>query len=65
MGGVNTRLINAPRDIKKTLSMEEQKKTNLKGPRLVDIDIPSLNLSGIFNDTRQKISSLIVALKQG
>jgi len=25
----------------------------------------SLNLSGMFNDSRQKISSLIVSLKQG
>ncbi|MCK4829353.1 DUF2333 family protein, partial [bacterium] len=25
----------------------------------------SLNLSGVFNDARQKVSSLIVALKQG
>ena len=25
----------------------------------------SLNLSGVFNDARQKINSLIVALKQG
>ena len=137
MGGVNTRLINAPRDIKKTISIEDQKKNVRKGgDKLVDIDIPwyriddnfyyaqgiayalnesfkaikidfkdvlvdknslklldkiledfnrcnfeplivfngdpdsifanhSLNLSGIFNDARQKINSLIVALKQG
>jgi hypothetical protein len=25
----------------------------------------SLNLSGVFNDARQKVDSLIVALKQG
>ncbi len=25
----------------------------------------SLNLSGVFNDARQKIDSLVVALKQG
>ena len=137
MGGVNTRLINAPRDILRTLSIEEQQgelggNTN----RLIDIDIPwyeidnnfyyaqgvsyalnesflairhdfidilidknsltlidkiledlgrcyfeplivfngdldsifanhSLNLSGVFNDARQKIGSLITALKQG
>jgi len=136
MGGVNTRLINAPRDLKKTLSIEEQGKEGARGPRMVDIDIPwhkiddnfyyaqgvayalyesfkairidfinilidknsmrlmdkiledlercnfeplivfngdpesifanhSLNLSGIFNDARQKINSLVVALKQG
>lgn len=136
MGGVNTRLINAPRDIKETLSIEEQKKGGAGGPRVIDIDIPwhkiddnfyyaqgvayalyesfkairtdfmdvlvdknsvnlvdkilenlgrcnfeplivtngdpdsifanhSLNLSGIFNDARQKINSLTVALKQG
>ena len=136
MGGVNTRLINAPNDIKKTLSIEEQSKGAPKGPNLVDIDIPwykiddnfyyaqgvayalyasfkairidfidvltdkncvklvdkilenlkrcdfepllifngdpdsifanhSLNLSGVFNDARQKINSLIVALMQG
>lgn len=136
MGGVNTRLINAPRDIKKTLSIDEDVKDSAKGTQKVDIDIAwyqiddnfyyaqgvgyalyesfvairvdfidilkdknsvklidkiienfsrcyfeplivfngnpdsifanhSLNLSGIFNDARQKINSLIVALKQG
>jgi hypothetical protein len=136
MGGVNTRLINAPRDIKEALSMEEEKKEGSRNRKLVDIDIPwheidnnfyyaqgvayalnesfkairvdfldvlvdknsvnlvdkiledlkrcnfeplivfngnpqsvfanhSLNLSGVFNDARQKINSLIVALKQG
>ncbi len=136
MGGANTRLINAPRDIKEALSIEEQKKEDAGGPRVVDIDIPwykiddnfyyaqgvayalhesfkairidfidvlvdknsvnlvdkiledlgrcnfeplivtngdpdsifanhSLNLSGVFNDARQKINSLTVALKQG
>ena len=135
MGGVNTRLINAPRDIKKTLAVEEEKgKTS--PTTMVDIDIPwrhiddnfyyaqgvayalyesfqairrdfidvltdknsvqlvdkilevlgrcqfeplivfngdpgsifanhSLNLSGVFNDARQKINSLTVALMQG
>ena len=135
MGGVNTRLINAPRDIKATLAVEEGE--GKAGPRtLVDIDIPwrqiddnfyyaqgvayalyesfrairvdfvdvltdknsvqlvdkilevlgrcqfeplivfngdpgsifanhSLNLSGVFNDARQKINSLTVALMQG
>ncbi len=132
MGGANTRLINAPGDIKKTLSIEKDK----EGQRLVDIDIPwtqiddnfyyaqgiayalyesfkaikidfkdvlidknsmelvdkileylercyfepliifngdpdsifanhSLNLSGVFNDARQKMNSLTVALMQG
>jgi hypothetical protein len=132
MGGANTRLINAPTDIKKTLSIEKDK----EGQRLVDIDIPwsqiddnfyyaqgiayalyesfkaikidfkdilidknsmelvdkilenlercyfepliifngdpssifanhSLNLSGVFNDARQKVNSLTVALMQG
>jgi hypothetical protein len=136
MGGANTRLINAPRDIKETLSMEEEKKESPGSRGLVDINIPwhkidnnfyyaqgvayalnesfkairvdfmdvlvdknsvnlvdkiledlercsfeplivfngnpqsvfanhSLNLSGVFNDARQKINSLIVALKQG
>jgi len=136
MGGANTRLINAPRDIKKTLSLEESNKGATATPALVDIDIPwrkiddnfyyaqgvayalqasfqairmdfmdvlvdknslnlvnkiledlgrchfeplvvtngnpqsifanhSLNLAGVFNDARQKISSLISALKQG
>ena len=136
MGGANTRLINAPRDIKETLSLEEQKKEGAEPPRVVDIDIPwhkiddnfyyaqgvayalyesfkairadfidvlvdknsvnlvdkiledlgrcnfeplivtngdpesifanhSLNLAGVFNDARQKINSLTVALKQG
>ncbi len=135
MGGVNTRLINAPRDMKSTLSIEEQKDRASPAPS-VDIDIPwrqiddnfyyaqgvayalhesfrairvdfhevlmdknsvtlvdkileilgrchfeplivfngdpdsifanhSLNLSGIFNDARQKMNSLTVALTQG
>jgi len=135
MGGVNTRLINAPRDLKSTLGVEEQKDKTSPAPT-VDIDIPwrqiddnfyyaqgvayalhesfrairvdfhdvltdknsanlvdkileilgrcdfeplivfngdpdsifanhSLNLSGIFNDARQKMNSLTVALMQG
>ncbi len=134
MGGVNTRLINAPRDIRRTLALEEQKE---KAPAsVVEINVPwwqiddnfyyaqgvayallesfraikvdfaevltdknsmalvdkiveilgrcqfepwivfngdpdsifanhSLNLSGFFNDARQKINSLTVALMQG
>lgn len=136
MGGVNTRLINAPRDMDEVLTMDEGTKDNAKAPRMVDIDIPwyriddnfyysqgvaytlyeslkairidfidvlkdknsvklidkilenlrrcyfeplivfngdpdsifanhSLNLSGMFNDARQKVESLIVALMQG
>ena len=132
MGGVNTRLINAPRDIAEAISIEEDKNTK----DFVDTNIPwyridnnfyyaqgaayalhesfraikvdfkdilidknsmtlvdkiiedlqrcdfeplivfngdpdsvfanhSLNLSGIFNDARQKINSLIASLKQG
>jgi len=135
MGGVNTRLINAPRDIKTTLAVEEEK-GKISPTTMVDIDIPwrqiddnfyyaqgvayalhqsfkairtdfidvladknslqladkilevlgrcqfeplivfngdpgsifanhSLNLSGVFNDARQKINSLTVALMQG
>ncbi|MEE8540376.1 MAG: DUF2333 family protein [Desulfobacterales bacterium] len=136
MGGANTRLINAPRDIQKTLSMEGSTKGAAATPTVVDIDIPwrkiddnfyyaqgvayalqasfqairmdfmdvlvdknslnlvdkilenlgrcyfepllitngnpqsifanhSLNLAGVFNDARQKINSLIIAVKQG
>lgn len=136
MGGVNTRLINAPGDIHKSLALDEAKKGKGFEAELVSIDIPwhkiddnfyyaqgvayalhesfqairvdfmdvlvdknslklvdkilenlgrcdfepllvtngdpdslfanhSLNLSGVFNDARQKIDSLIVALKQG
>lgn len=136
MGGVNTRLINAPRDIRKVLSIEGPRKETPAGPRVVEVDIPwyrvddnfyyaqgvayalyesfkaikidfmgvlidknsvqlvdkilenlgrcnfeplivfngapdsifanhSLNLSGVFNDARQKINSLIIALMQG
>lgn len=136
MGGVNTRLIYAPRDIRKTLAVDEEDVKSAAGPKKVDVDIPwskiddnfyygqgvayglhesfrairvdfidvltdknsvtlvdkiledlgrcnfeplivfngdpdsifanhSLNLSGVFNDARQKIHSLIVALKQG
>jgi hypothetical protein len=136
MGGVNTRLVNAPRDLRTTLAMEDQKdRDNLPAP-VIDIDIPwrliddnfyyaqgvafalhesfiairvdfadvltdknsmtlvdkiieilsrcqfepwvvlngdpesifanhSLNLSGLFNDARQKINSLTIALMQG
>ncbi len=135
MGGLNTRLINAPGDLKSTLVVEAGKKGQEDLTR-VDIDIPwyriddnfyyaqgaayalnesfkairidfidvltdknclklvdkiletlgrcqfepliifngdpesifanhSLNLSGLFNDARQKINSLIVALMQG
>ncbi len=135
MGGVNTRLINAPGDVERVLSVEEAGKGQ-KGSALVEVNIPwykvddnfyyaqgvayalyesfkairidfieilkdknslklvdkilenlkrcyfeplivfngdpdsifanhSLNLSGVFNDARQKINSLIVALKQG
>ena len=136
MGGVNTRLINAPGDIHKTLTLDGNQKGKGGNVTLVDIDIPwyrvddnfyyaqgvayalyesfkairadfldvlvdknslklvdkilenlgrcqfepilvtngdpdsifanhSLNLSGVFNDARQKINSLIVALMQG
>ncbi len=136
MGGVNTRLINAPGDIHKTLALDETRQGEAPRSEMVNIDIPwyeiddnfyyaqgvayalyesfqairvdfmdvivdknslklvdkilenlgrcnfepllvtngdpdslfanhSLNLSGVFNDARQKIDSLIVALKQG
>lgn len=136
MGGVNTRLINAPRDLSQAVNVEDTTKQGGKPQKLVDIDIPwyriddnfyyaqgvayalresfkairidflavlkdknsvkmvdkilenfdrcnfeplivfngnpdsifanhSLNLSGVFNDARQKINSLIVALMQG
>jgi hypothetical protein len=136
MGGINTRLINAPRDVKKVLGVDEEMKDKAGNLRMVEVDIPwyriddnfyyaqgaalalfesfraikidfidvlkdknsvalvdkvledlercyfepllvfngdpdsifanhSLNLSGMFNDARQKINSLIVALKQG
>jgi hypothetical protein len=136
MGGVNTRLVNAPGDIHTTLILDEPREDKQPGPEVVNIDIPwyeiddnfyyaqgvayalyesfqairadfmgvlrdknslklvdkilenlarcdfepllvtngdpdsifanhSLNLSGVFNDARQKIDSLIVALKQG
>lgn len=135
MGGLNTRLVNAPGDLKSTLVVENVKK-GAEDMTRVDIDIPwyriddsfyyaqgaayalfesfkairvdfidvltdknclklvdkilenlarcqfepliifngdpasifanhSLNLSGVFNDARQKIDSLIVALTQG
>jgi hypothetical protein len=137
MGGVNTRLINAPGDVRKALTLDhEEEGEDLQDAKLVDIDIPwhqiddnfyyaqgvayallqsfeairidfigvltdknslklldkilellnrcdfepllvfngdpesifanhSLNLSGVFNDARLKIDSLIVALMQG
>jgi hypothetical protein len=136
MGGVNTRLINAPRDMDKTLDLDEGTGGDPKASEMVKIDISwyqiddnfyyaqgvayalyesftairidfvdiltdknslklidkitenlrrcyfeplvvfngdpesifanhSLNLSGVFNDARQKVNSLIVALKQG
>ena len=134
MGGVNTRLINAPHDLNTVVT--EDAKANSKASEMIDTDIPwyriddnfyyaqgvahallesfeairidfidvltdknsvilldkivenlkrcdfeplivfngdpgdifanhSLNLSGVFNDARQKVNSLIVALKQG
>ena len=48
MGGANTRLINAPGDIKKTLSIEKQGKEGTEGPRLVDIDIPWTKIDDNF-----------------
>jgi hypothetical protein len=136
MGGINTRLVNAPRDLDQALNVEETPKQGAKISQMVNIDIPwykiddnfyyaqgaayalrasfkairidflavlkdknslklvdkilenldrcnfeplivfngdpgsifanhSLNLSGVFNDARQKIDSLIVALIQG
>jgi hypothetical protein len=136
MGGVNTRLINAPRDRSRVLAVEDDAKGAVKAPKMVEIDIPwyriddnfyyaqgvayslyasfrairtdfegvlkdknsltlvdkilenlsrcpfeplivfngdpgsifanhSLNLSGVFNDARQKVNSLIVSLTQG
>jgi len=136
MGGVNTRLINAPKRREAVLTMEEDIKNGVKGSQLFQLNIPwhkiddnfyygqgaafalyesfkairidfievlkdknsvkladkiiedlgrchfeplivfngapnsifanhSLNLSGMFNDARQKIYSLIVSLKQG
>jgi len=135
MGGVNTRLINAPRDIGEAISLEGDKMGE-SGPGTVAVEIPwiriddnfyyaqgvayalyesfraiesdfdqvlrdknsvplvrkilellrrcqfepllifngdpdsifanhSLNLSGVFNDARQKMNSLIIALMQG
>ena len=136
MGGVNTRLINAPRDVKEVLALDEETKKGPRTPKMVDVNIPwyqiddnfyyaqgvayalyesfkairidfidvltdknslnltdkiieelsrcyfeplvvfngspssvfanhSLNLSGVFNDARQKVDSLIVSLIQG
>jgi len=136
MGGVNTRLINAPRDLAQALDVEEPPGKSTGPSQLVNINIPwykiddnfyyaqgvayalresfkairidflavlkdknsvklvdkilesldrcdfeplivfngdpdsifanhSMNLSGMFNDARQKINSLIVALMQG
>jgi hypothetical protein len=136
MGGVNTRLLNAPRDMEEVLGVDDEEKHSSEVPKMVGVDIPwhlidnnlyygqgvayalyasftairidfidvlrdknsvqlvdkiledlmrcdfeplvvfngdpesifanhSLNLSGVFNDARLKIDSLIVALKQG
>jgi hypothetical protein len=136
MGGANTRLINAPRDINQVLALDQEAKGSQEAPGRVNVRIPwqriddnfyyaqgvayalyesfrairsdfidvltdknsltlidkiieelsrcyfepiivfngdpgsifanhSLNLSGIFNDARQKVNSLIVALTQG
>ncbi|MBN2126114.1 MAG: DUF2333 family protein [Deltaproteobacteria bacterium] len=136
MGGVNTRLLNASGDIKRTLALEDQKEDGARTPEVVEITVPwyrvddnfyyaqgvayalyesfkaikidfsevlvdknsvkltdkilevlgrcnfepiiifngdpdsifanhSLNLSGVFNDARQKVNSMIVALMQG
>ena len=136
MGGINTRLINAPGDVSRVLPLDDETKGQKGDLKMVAVDIPwheiddnfyyaqgaayalyasfkairidfidvlkdknsvtlldkiledlrrcyfepliifngdpdsifanhSLNLSGVFNDARQKISSLIVALMQG
>ncbi|MBN1276769.1 MAG: DUF2333 family protein [Deltaproteobacteria bacterium] len=136
MGGVNTRLINAPRDVNRVLAVEDAPGEERESQKLMEVDIPwrqiddnfyyaqgvayalyeslkairidfmdvltdknsvalldkiienlkrcdfepliifngdpasifanhSLNLSGVFNDARQKVNSLIVALTQG
>lgn len=136
MGGVNTRLVYAPGDVKKVLSIEKEESKSKGSTKILEVNIPwhrvddnfyyaqgvayallesfkairkdfynvlvdknsvplvdkiiedlercnfeplivfngdpdsifanhSLNLSSIFNDARQKVNSLIVALKQG
>ncbi|MBW1818329.1 MAG: DUF2333 family protein, partial [Deltaproteobacteria bacterium] len=136
MGGVNTRLMNAPRDRKQVLALEEGETVDTEAKKMVEIHVPwrkiddnfyyaqgvayalyesfrairvdfrevlidknslkmmdkvledlsrchfeplivfngdpdsvfanhSLNLSGMFNDARQKVYSLIVSLRQG
>ncbi|MFH1243890.1 MAG: DUF2333 family protein [Pseudomonadota bacterium] len=136
MGGVNTRLINAPPDVSAVLTVDEEAEKGAEGGKMVKVNIPwyriddnfyyaqgvayalyesfkairidfikvlkdknsvklvdkilenlyrcyfeplivfngdpgsifanhSLNLSGVFNDARQKVDSLIVALTQG
>ncbi len=136
MGGVNTRLINAPRDLKEVRNVDKNVNTGHNQTNMVNVDIPwytiddnfyyaqgvafalcesfeairidfidvledknslqlvdkiledlrrcdfeplvvfngafesvfanhSLNLSGVFNDARQKVNSLITSLKQG
>ncbi len=136
MGGVNTRLVNAPTDRKEVLNMDQPQTGGHGGSKMVDVDIPwyivddnfyyaqgisyalyesfkairidfndvlkdknslplidkiienlgrcdfeplvvfngslgsvfanhSMNLSGVFNDARQKVNSLISSLKQG
>src|SRR5512139_101465 len=47
MGGANTRLINAPRDMKATLGIEEQKDKASPAPA-VDIDIPWTQIDDNF-----------------
>ena len=136
MGGANTRLVNAPRDMKRALIIDDKSTFESKSSGTADVGIPwfkiddnlyyaqgiayalfesikairidfydvlvdknslklldkiledlqrcsfeplivfngnlnsifanhSLNLSGVFNDARQKINSLVVSLKQG
>jgi hypothetical protein len=136
MGGVNTRLMNAPKDMRTVILFEDESKENQNGQKTIEVDIAwhqiddnfyyaqgvayalfesfkaiktdfksvlidknslkllekiienlrmcnfepfvvfngstdsifanhSLNLSGIFNDARQKINSLIVSLQKG
>ncbi|RLC25961.1 MAG: hypothetical protein DRH56_05215 [Deltaproteobacteria bacterium] len=136
MGGVNTRLINAPRDVAQVVAVDEPAASGARTSSLVDVNIPwyrvddnfyyaqgvayalfesfkairidfmgvltdknslklvdkilenlercdfeplivfngdpgsifanhSLNLSGVFNDARQKVNSLVAALREG
>ncbi|MCD4718019.1 MAG: DUF2333 family protein, partial [Desulfobacterales bacterium] len=63
MGGVNTRLINAPRDMDEVLTMDEGTKDNSKTPKMINIDIPWYQIDDNFYYSQGVAYALYESLK--